>query len=142
MHATIWKILVLYYIFNIFLSVQVWDRRLVNVSNPSPVGILAGHRDGITYIDSRGDTRYLITNSKDQCIKLWDTRVFSSCKARQLTERQDWDYRWQPVPQRCKYLYKQKKMEEKSLRQLLFLLLNYSDTSEMFKVTIDPYCYI
>ncbi|XP_011064716.1 PREDICTED: DDB1- and CUL4-associated factor 11 isoform X1 [Acromyrmex echinatior] len=83
---------------------KVWDRRLVNVSNPSPVGVLAGHRDGITYIDSRGDTRYLITNSKDQCIKLWDTRVFSSCKAqqnaRQLIERQDWDYRWQPVPQR------------------------------------------
>ncbi|XP_018357559.1 PREDICTED: DDB1- and CUL4-associated factor 11, partial [Trachymyrmex cornetzi] len=83
---------------------KVWDRRLINVSNPSPVGVLAGHRDGITYIDSRGDTRYLITNSKDQCIKLWDTRVFSSRKAqqnaRQLIERQDWDYRWQPVPQR------------------------------------------
>ncbi|KYM93583.1 DDB1- and CUL4-associated factor 11 [Cyphomyrmex costatus] len=83
---------------------KVWDRRLINMSNPSPVGILAGHRDGITYIDSRGDTRYLITNSKDQSIKLWDTRVFSSRKAQQnarhLVERKDWDYRWQPVPQR------------------------------------------
>ncbi len=31
-----------------------------------PVGILAGHLDGLTYIDPRGDGRYLITNSKDQ----------------------------------------------------------------------------
>jgi len=42
--------------------------------------------------------------------------VFSSRKAqqnaRQLIERQDWDYRWQPVPQRCKYLYKSKKKEK------------------------------
>ncbi|XP_071653596.1 DDB1- and CUL4-associated factor 11 [Temnothorax longispinosus] len=83
---------------------KVWDRRMVNESNPRAVGVLAGHRDGITYIDSRGDSRYFITNSKDQSIKLWDTRVFSSCRAqqnaRQLIERQDWDYRWQPVPQR------------------------------------------
>lgn len=49
--------------------------------NPKPVGVLAGHMDGVTYIDSRGDARHLISNSKDQSIKLWDIRVFSSSSA-------------------------------------------------------------
>ncbi|GLD55098.1 DDB1- and CUL4-associated factor 11 [Lates japonicus] len=44
---------------------------------PQPVGQLAGHRDGITFIlqqgvegsDPLGDARYLISNLKDQSIK-------------------------------------------------------------------------
>ena len=47
-------------------------------SRPRPVGTLAGHADGITYIDPKGDGRHLITNSKDQSVKLWDIRQFSS----------------------------------------------------------------
>ncbi|KAK6293231.1 hypothetical protein J4Q44_G00367320 [Coregonus suidteri] len=39
---------------------------------PQPVGQLSGHRDGITFIHSKGDARYLISNSKDQSNKLWD----------------------------------------------------------------------
>lgn len=31
---------------------------------------LSGHRDGITSIDTRGDGRYVLTNSKDQTIKV------------------------------------------------------------------------
>jgi len=30
------------------------------------VGVLAGHTDGITYIDTRGDGRFILSNSKDQ----------------------------------------------------------------------------
>lgn len=37
-----------------------------------------GHLEGITFIDSRGDGRYLISNGKDQSIKLWDVRKMSS----------------------------------------------------------------
>lgn len=37
-----------------------------------------GHIEGITFIDSRGDGRYLISNGKDQSIKLWDIRKMSS----------------------------------------------------------------
>lgn len=37
-----------------------------------------GHLEGITFIDSRGDGRYLISNGKDQAIKLWDLRKMSS----------------------------------------------------------------
>lgn len=99
---------------------------MINESNPHAAGVLVGHRDGITYIDSRGDTRYFITNSKDQSIKLWDTRVFSNYRdnitlqhnARQIIDYPDWDYRWQPLPKRCKYLHlfiiqiKKRKQEE------------------------------
>ncbi|XP_034942888.1 DDB1- and CUL4-associated factor 11 isoform X2 [Chelonus insularis] len=77
---------------------MVWDRRTLKESRPKPVGVLAGHMGGITYIDPRGDGRYLLTNSKDQSIKLWDVRKFSSKKAQMNTRvavvNQDWDYRW------------------------------------------------
>ncbi|XP_017753181.1 PREDICTED: DDB1- and CUL4-associated factor 11 isoform X2 [Eufriesea mexicana] len=92
---------------------KVWDRRTWNESDPHPVGVLAGHMDGITYIDPRGDGRYLITNSKDQTIKLWDVRAFSDQKGEQNTRKavanQNWDYRWQRVPKR---LHKPKNMLE------------------------------
>lgn len=82
--------------------IRVWDRRCLNETNPKPVGILAGHMDGITFIDSRGDGRHLISNSKDQSIKLWDVRIFSGEKAAALSlravDRANWDYRWQEVP--------------------------------------------
>lgn len=86
---------------------KVWDRRTLNETDPHPVGLLAGHMDGITYIDPRGDGRYLITNSKDQTIKLWDVRAFSNHNGQENTRKavaqQNWDYRWQKVPKRmCK----------------------------------------
>ena len=37
-----------------------------------------GHLEGITFIDSRGDGRHLITNGKDQTTKLWDIRRMTS----------------------------------------------------------------
>ena len=84
---------------------KVWDRRTLNETNPRPVGIFAGHVDGITYIDSRNDGRHLITNCKDQTIKLWDMRVFSAENGTEATRRavskQNWDYRWQAIPRKC-----------------------------------------
>ena len=82
--------------------VKVWDRRCLSCNAAEPVGMFAGHQDGITFIDSRGDARYLISNSKDQSIKLWDIRCFSSSDAvenvRQVVSRQTWDYRWERAP--------------------------------------------
>ncbi|XP_074593052.1 DDB1- and CUL4-associated factor 11 [Brevipalpus obovatus] len=80
---------------------KVWDRRTLDENNPKPVGIFIGHRQGIIYIDSRGDGRHLISNSKDQSIKLWDMRKF--CPVEKLPSKidilgLDWDYRWQDVP--------------------------------------------
>ena len=85
--------------------VKIWDRRSLRESNPIPVGTFAGHSDGVTYIDSRGDGRHLISNSKDQTIKLWDLRCFSGREsvqqARQVVRlSQNWDYRWQSHPSR------------------------------------------
>jgi len=81
---------------------KVWDRRALREDDPRPVGVLAGHVDGITYIDPRRDGRHLITNSKDQSIKLWDIRRFSSSGAiensKHAVSNQKWDYRWQRVP--------------------------------------------
>lgn len=87
--------------------IKVWDRRTLSDSIAKPVGILAGHMDGITYICSASDGRHLISNSKDQSIKLWDVRMFSSEKAARNTlkavHEQTWDYRWQGVPKKSKY---------------------------------------
>ncbi|KAJ8374888.1 hypothetical protein SKAU_G00054680 [Synaphobranchus kaupii] len=84
---------------------KVWDRRTLREDRPQPVGHLAGHRDGITFIHSKGDARYLISNSKDQTIKLWDVRKFSPkeglAASRLAVTQQNWDYRWQQVPQRA-----------------------------------------
>uniref|UniRef100_A0AAY5KPC4 DDB1- and CUL4-associated factor 11 n=1 Tax=Esox lucius TaxID=8010 RepID=A0AAY5KPC4_ESOLU len=84
---------------------KVWDRRTLREDRPQPVGQLSGHRDGITFIHSKGDARYLISNSKDQSIKLWDVRKFSPkeglAASRMAVTQQNWDYRWQQVPQRA-----------------------------------------
>lgn len=80
--------------------IKVWDRRILREESPLPVGQLAGHYDSVTYIDSRNDARYLLTNSKDQSIKLWDIRKFASTEGieatRKAISRQNWDYRWHP----------------------------------------------
>lgn len=47
-------------------------------SRAQPAGVLTGHLEGITFVDSRGDGRYLISNGKDQTTKLWDIRRMTS----------------------------------------------------------------
>lgn len=87
--------------------IKVWDRRTLDESCPVAVGVLAGHTDGITYIDSKGDARYLLSNSKDQSMKLWDIRCFSTKDAQEQTKQavsnQTWDYRWQKFPHKVQY---------------------------------------
>ncbi|CAD5206673.1 unnamed protein product [Bursaphelenchus okinawaensis] len=83
--------------------IKVWDRRTIGSSNRAePVGIMAGHYDGVTYLDSRDDGRYFLSNSKDQSIKLWDLRHTASQTAVKNTlnsvQSQQWDYRYQRAP--------------------------------------------
>ena len=40
--------------------------------------MLVGHTEGITYVSSKGDGRYVISNGKDQAIRLWDLRRMRS----------------------------------------------------------------
>ena len=57
---------------------QVWDRRTLQNDDCQAVGILAGHNEGITHLDSRNDGRYVISNCKDDTIRLWDLRKMRS----------------------------------------------------------------
>ncbi|KAK1551694.1 hypothetical protein Q3G72_002983 [Acer saccharum] len=56
---------------------KVWDRRCF-ITNGQASGLLMGHLEGITFLDSRRDGRYFISNGKDQTTKLWDIRKMSS----------------------------------------------------------------
>ncbi|XP_050372201.1 LEC14B homolog [Argentina anserina] len=76
---------------------KVWDRRCF-VTKGQAAGVLMGHLEGITFIDSRGDGRYLISNGKDQTTKLWDIRKMSSRNMFPKIKDRDWDYRWMEYP--------------------------------------------
>ncbi|CAN1271403.1 LEC14B protein [Linum perenne] len=80
------------------LAHTVWDRRCL-IARGKPAGVLTGHVEGITCIDSRGDGRYFISNGKDQTIKLWDIRKMapsSTCNSE--IRDYEWDYRWMDYP--------------------------------------------
>jgi len=84
--------------------VKVWDRRTLDEAKPKPVGVLTGHTDGVTFVDSKGDGRYLISNGKDQTLKLWDIRRFGNQdgveQVKKALGKSNWDYRWEAVPKR------------------------------------------
>lgn len=61
-------------------TIKVWDRR--SLGDGRPAGVMLGHTEGVTYIDSKGDGRYVLSNGKDQTMKLWDLRkMHDSSKA-------------------------------------------------------------
>ena len=103
-------------------SIRIWDRRLLaNVDNaegkgavPSvaaasarraakPVGGFLGHMHGLTCVASLpdGNARYMLSNSKDQSMKLWDLRRANNATAvvaateERAAHRQMMDYRCQ-----------------------------------------------
>ncbi|KAK9796237.1 hypothetical protein WJX73_006957 [Symbiochloris irregularis] len=83
--------------------IKIWDRRQPR----RPCGVLVGHTEGLTHLDPKGDGHTLISNCKDQTIKLWDLRkCHSEHRAQQLQEQggvrcsYQWDYRWMNYPGR------------------------------------------
>lgn len=40
--------------------------------------MLIGHTEGITYVSAKGDGRYIVSNGKDQAMRLWDLRKMRS----------------------------------------------------------------
>ncbi|KAJ3117521.1 hypothetical protein HDU96_006450 [Phlyctochytrium bullatum] len=44
---------------------KIWDRRSMK-DDSRAAGVLVGHTEGITYVASRGDGRYVVSNGKDQ----------------------------------------------------------------------------
>ena len=61
-----------------------------------------GHTEGITYVSPKGDGRYVISNGKDQTMRLWDLRKMTSHSDWEALPRRsyglghDWDYRYLP----------------------------------------------
>ena len=83
-------------------TIKVWDRRTLGRTN-NPEGVLVGHREGLTHISSKGDGVTLISNCKDQTLKLWDIRYMSSMDSyRDFRQSHDYttgfDYRWSSYP--------------------------------------------
>ncbi|KIH91285.1 WD repeat-containing protein 23 [Sporothrix brasiliensis 5110] len=80
-------------------TIKVWDRRSLGDSRAA--GAFVGHCEGITYIDSKGDGRYILSNGKDQTMRLWDLRMamsmsdFDAKDPAALTQYSLYDYRFQ-----------------------------------------------
>ncbi|CAL8463196.1 g2730 [Coccomyxa elongata] len=85
--------------------IKVWDRRALG-RGAKPAGVLVGHSEGLTHLDSKGDGRYLLSNSKDQTARLWDIRKMYSAQEYNRLPRPNipsfgnWDYRWADFPAR------------------------------------------
>ncbi|KAJ5111096.1 hypothetical protein N7532_001631 [Penicillium argentinense] len=84
-------------------TLRVWDRR--SMADGREAGAFMGHTEGITYVDSKGDGRYVLSNGKDQTMKLWDLRKmmttvdFDRIDAIRYTT--GFDYRFEPYPDDC-----------------------------------------
>ncbi|KAM0458003.1 hypothetical protein ACHAPV_001370 [Trichoderma viride] len=66
-------------------TIKVWDRR--SMGDNREAGAFLGHIEGLTYIDSKGDGRYILSNGKDQSMKLWDIRMaMSTDRFREVTK--------------------------------------------------------
>ncbi|GAB1312265.1 WD40-repeat-containing domain protein [Madurella fahalii] len=82
-------------------TIKVWDTR--SLGDGREAGAFVGHTEGLTYIDSKGDGRYVLSNGKDQSMKLWDLRMaMSTTQFRELdptsytrSREYEYDYRWQ-----------------------------------------------
>ncbi|KAJ5572537.1 hypothetical protein N7450_009521 [Penicillium hetheringtonii] len=81
-------------------TLRVWDRR--SMADGREAGAFMGHTEGLTYVDSKGDGRYVISNGKDQTMKLWDLRKmmttadFDRIDPTRYTT--GFDYRFEPYP--------------------------------------------
>lgn len=79
-------------------TIKVWDRR--SMGDGREAGAFVGHIEGLTYLDSKNDGRYLLSNGKDQSMKLWDLKMmyttaqFEDLNPRQHTRYTEFDYRW------------------------------------------------
>ncbi|KAI9701726.1 MAG: hypothetical protein M1820_006354 [Bogoriella megaspora] len=79
-------------------TLKVWDRR--SMGDGHEAGVFMGHTEGITYVDSKGDGRYVLSNGKDQTMKLWDLRKMMSREKADGINPDDFsngfDYRYPP----------------------------------------------
>ncbi|KAG6897966.1 hypothetical protein C0992_008356 [Termitomyces sp. T32_za158] len=77
--------------------IKVWDRRSLGAST-KPSGVLIGHTEGVTYVSAKGDGRYIVSNGKDQALRLWDLRKMRNNQEYEAVRakhygRREFDYR-------------------------------------------------
>ena len=82
-------------------TIRLWDVRTLGSSGSSSgaagaVGALLGHDAGITHVESGNDGRLVISNGKDNVIKVWDMRKMNTANeaAQVAREPRPFDYRW------------------------------------------------
>ena len=73
------------------------------MSDNREAGVFMGHTEGLTYVDSKGDGRYVLSNGKDQTMKLWDLRKMMSTENAAKLDPSDYttsfDYRFSAFPE-------------------------------------------
>jgi WD repeat-containing protein 23 len=95
-------------------QIKIWDRRILSDSNNAEngegsahsssshrrcVGKFLGNCEGVCHISSKGDTRYFLSQGKDQAIRLWDMRRADAATAQpNVVRNPHWDYRWEHYP--------------------------------------------
>ncbi|KAJ9302546.1 hypothetical protein DTO217A2_7267 [Paecilomyces variotii] len=82
-------------------TLRVWDRR--SMGDGREAGVFMGHTEGLTYVDTKGDGRYVLSNGKDQMMKLWDLRkMMTTSKFDQIDPEAyttGFDYRFMAYPE-------------------------------------------
>ncbi|GAA29243.2 DDB1- and CUL4-associated factor 11 [Clonorchis sinensis] len=77
-------------------TIRLFDSRALKKGS---VAMFTGHMDGVTYLDSKGDGVYFLSNSKDQTVRLWDLRKHTQPGKDQFCRpRANWDYRVHSIP--------------------------------------------
>jgi WD repeat-containing protein 23 len=133
-------------------TVKVWDRR--SMGDGRAAGVFVGHTEGVTYVDSAGDGRYVISNGKDQTAKLWDLRqVMSPDRANKINTykySQGWDYRgggydirqWRAHPWDCSLVTFRGHAVEKTLIRCHFSPQGSTDKRYIYSGSADGKVYI
>lgn len=72
--------------------------------------MLIGHTEGITNVSAKGDGRYVISNGKDQALRLWDLRKMRTNAeyeevANDVYGIRNYDYRYVSLTHRPRILF-------------------------------------
>eukprot|EP00834_Sanchytrium_tribonematis_P007117 NODE_599_length_5524_cov_0.451060.p2 type:complete len:378 gc:universal NODE_599_length_5524_cov_0.451060:2530-1397(-) len=110
--------------------IKLWDTRLLSSNKEQRyVGYIAGHTQGITSLDTLNGT-FILSNGKDQKLKLHDLRNTSPSRPKKSKERQ-YDYRWD------KYSYDPKSSTHSEDKSIL-TCFGHSVYSTMIKAKFSP----
>lgn len=133
-------------------TLKVWDRR--SLGDGRAAGTFLGHTEGLTYVDSKGDGRYIISNGKDQTAKLWDLRrVIPTEDADKINihryttgfeyRMNAYDFeRWRPHPHDCSLVTFRGHSVLKTLIRCHFSPLGSTDSRYVYSGSYDGKVYI